>query len=135
MINQKPGTSDNNTPTEGATGAIAQYAEVLQRALQELRQNSHRDKEGNLCVGVIPEEVRNALKASGADGYDLIIHPLMCLGYLEYKRSYLHDFDDQYIEEFVLKEPEGLENWDTDRIIDDLFLSLREPEPGSRILP
>lgn len=134
MINQKPGTSDN-TPTEGVTGALAQYAEVLRRALQELHENSYRDKDGNLCVGIVHAEVQDILKVRGADGNDLIIHPLMYLGYLEYKRSYWHEFTEQDVEEFILREPEGLGQWDVDRIVDDLFLSLQKPGPDSYILP
>lgn len=135
-VAQTQSKDSGHTTQAGETShALTRYAEVLQRALQELHENSYRDKDGNLCVGIVHAEVQDILKVRGADGNDLIIHPLMYLGYLDYKRSYFHDFDEQYIEEFALKEPEGLENWDTDRIINNLFLALRAPDPGSRILP
>ena len=130
-----PPEDESNATQAKAAAALTQYTEVLQQALQELHKNSYRDKDGELCVGVIPEEVRNILKLGGADGNDLIINPLMYLGYLEYKRSYWHEFTEQDVEEFILREPEGLGQWDVDRIVDDLFLSLQKPEPDLHILP
>jgi hypothetical protein len=130
-----PPEDESNATQKKAAAALTQYTEVLQRALQEMRKNSYRNKAGELCVGVIPEEVRDILKLGGADGNDLIIHPLMYLGYLEYKRSYWYEFTEQDVEEFILREPEGLGQWDVDRIVDDLFLSLQKPGPDSYILP
>lgn len=130
-----PPKDESNATQAKAAAALTQYTEVLQQALQELHKNSYRDKDGELCVGVIHEEVRNILKLGGADGNDLIINPLMYLGYLEYKRSYWHEFTEQDVEEFILREPEGLGQWDVDRIVDDLFLSLQKPESDLHILP
>ena len=130
-----PPKDESNATQAKAAVALTQYTEVLQRALQEMRKNSYRNKDGELCVGVIHEEARDILKLGGADGNDLIIHPLMYLGYLEYKRSYWHEFTEQDVEEFILREPEGLGQWDVDRIVDDLFLSLQKPEPDSHIIP
>ena len=132
---ETPQEDASNTTQAKAAAALTQYAEVLQRALQELHKNSYRDKDGELCVGVIHEEVRDILKLGGADGNDLIINPLMYLGYLDYKRSYWHEFTEQDVEEFILREPEGLGQWDVGRIVDDLFLSLQKPGPDSHILP
>lgn len=116
----------NSAQEDNIMATFTKYTEVLQRALQELRKKAYRDSEGNLCIGVASNALRSVPGLDNVDGNDLIIHPLMYLGYLRYKGTYWHEFDDQSVEEFILQETEDLGQWDVDFMVSDFALALRE---------
>lgn len=126
-IDAEPNLESDHTYREDTIMAtFAKYTDVLQRALQELRKKAYRDKEGNLCIGVASNALRSVPGLDNVDGNDLIIQPLMYLGYLRYKGTYWHEFDDQSVEEFILQETEDLGQWDVDFMVSDFALALRE---------
>lgn len=123
----EPNSEINSTTQEdNIMTTFTKYTEVLQRALQELLKKAYRDKEGNLCIGVASNELRSIPGLDNVDGNDLIIHPLMYLGYLRYKGTYWHEFDDQAVEEFILQETEDLGQWDVGFMVSDFAGALRE---------
>jgi hypothetical protein len=123
----EPNSEINSTTQEdNIMTTFTKYTEVLHKALQELRKKAYRDKEGNLCIGVASNELRSIPGLDGVDGNDLIIHPLMYLGYLRYKGTYWHEFDDQAVEEFILQETEDLGQWDVGFMVSDFAGALRE---------
>lgn len=117
---------NSTTQEDNIMTTFTKYTEVLQRALRELRKKAYRDSEGNLCVGVASNALRSVPGIDNIDGNDLIIQPLMYLGYLQYKGTYWHEFDDQSVEEFILQETEDLGQWDVDFMVSDFALALRE---------
>jgi hypothetical protein len=123
----EPNSEINSTTQEdNIMTTFTKYTEVLHQALQALRKKAYRDKEGNLCIGVASNELRSIPGLDNVDGNDLIIHPLMYLGYLRYKGTYWHEFDDQAVEEFILQETEDLGQWDVGFMVSDFAGALRE---------
>lgn len=109
MEPQSTKTDEQNTNpyiSDTWDAALNNYHDLQKLVLQYLGQNAYIDSEsGELCVSIIRENLDDALLTRGcSDTYEVVIEPLIILGYLHLKDKYWGE-NRTWVEVFSLSTP------------------------------
>ena len=124
-MDHKSSTTNNQSinPYQNGTwdSALNNYHDLQKLVLQYLGQNAYIDREsGELCVSIIRENLDNALLMPDcSDAYEVVIEPLILLGYLHPKDKYWGE-NRTWVEVFSLSVPRPQwDFWDVMERIED----------------